>query len=120
MTVTAGPPQKDSSRRERPGGGSRALVPGRSALDHHLAHSIDERPDKPTAYNRIVSTRDGHSEKWRHTRQLKECEEVCLYGVKMDEMGIKKAAQAIGADPRIAPFLVTESCSASQTFRCPP
>ncbi len=72
-------------------------------------HSIDERPDKPTAYNRIVSTRDGHSEKWRHTRQLKECEEVCLYGVKMDEMGIKKAAQAIRADPRIAPFLVTES-----------
>lgn len=48
-------------------------------------HSVDERPDKPTAYNRLVSTRDGHSEKIQHTRRYKECEEVCAYDAVVSE-----------------------------------
>lgn len=48
-------------------------------------HSVDERPDKPTAYNRLVSTRDGHSEKIQHTRRYKECEEVCVYDAVVPE-----------------------------------
>ncbi len=48
-------------------------------------HSVDERPDKPTAYNRLVSSIDGHSEKVRHTRRYKECEEVCAYDAVVPE-----------------------------------
>lgn len=48
-------------------------------------HSVDERPDRPTAYNRLVSTRDGHSEKVQHTRRYNECEEVCVYDALIPE-----------------------------------
>ena len=44
-------------------------------------HSASEYPDRPTAYNRVVSTRDGHSEMWRHKRNYRECEEVCVDNV---------------------------------------
>ena len=29
-------------------------------------HSVDERPNQNWAYNRLVSTHDGHSERWIH------------------------------------------------------
>jgi endonuclease YncB( thermonuclease family) len=48
-------------------------------------HSVEERPEYPTAYNRVVSSIDGHSEKWRHTKRYKECDEVCLYDAEVPE-----------------------------------
>jgi len=40
-------------------------------------HSIDERPGDKPAYNRLVSSVDGHSHKWPHREEYKECQKVC-------------------------------------------
>ncbi len=39
-------------------------------------HSIDEGFEGEN-YNRLISTEDGHSEKWLHKNVYKECDEVC-------------------------------------------
>lgn len=39
-------------------------------------HSINEGVDEP--YNRLISTMDGHSEKWSHREGYGTCENVCL------------------------------------------
>lgn len=58
-------------------------------------HSVDERPDKPTAYNRLVSTADGHSEKIQHTRRYEECEEVCVYDAVVSEDSAQASIEAL-------------------------
>jgi hypothetical protein len=40
-------------------------------------HSISEDSRRSTTYNRLVSTQDGHSEKWIHSDRYAECEKVC-------------------------------------------
>lgn len=40
-------------------------------------HSHDERPGDHDSYNRLVSSADGHSEKWTHTDTYSECQRVC-------------------------------------------
>jgi endonuclease YncB( thermonuclease family) len=52
-------------------------------------HSLDERPDYKTTYNRVVSSRDGHSEKWIHSDVYPECTTVCLDEVDVDLAGLE-------------------------------
>lgn len=40
-------------------------------------HSIDEGESK-TAYNRLISTVDGHTEKWSHRESYGICQSVCV------------------------------------------
>ena len=40
-------------------------------------HSMTEDSRRKTTYNRLVSTKDGHSEKWIHSDSYKECQKVC-------------------------------------------
>lgn len=47
------------------------------------SHSIGEYSNREYAYNRVVSTKDGHSEKVRHKKRYKECEWVCLNRVTL-------------------------------------
>ena len=68
-------------------------------------HSVDERPDKPKAYNRLVSTVDGHSEKWVHTRRYKECEEVCVHSVSMTDEAHDAAVRALMSHEKVASHL---------------
>ncbi len=41
-------------------------------------HSVEEDVEGRGTYNRLVSTADGHSIKWKHTNKYKECENVCV------------------------------------------
>lgn len=41
-------------------------------------HSADEGAESP--YNRLISTTDGHTEKWTHNDSYGTCENVCLDG----------------------------------------
>ncbi len=41
-------------------------------------HSYAERNGQFKPYNRLISSRDGHSEKWYHENTYAECEDVCL------------------------------------------
>ncbi|MBR57207.1 MAG: nuclease [Myxococcales bacterium] len=40
-------------------------------------HSIEERPGQSQTYNRLVSSQDGHSKKWKHSNRYSECQKVC-------------------------------------------
>ncbi len=52
-------------------------------------------------YNRLVSTRDGHSAKWQHDKSYGECEWVCREENKVSESQVKEAVEELIVDPEI-------------------
>lgn len=66
-------------------------------------HSFSEPYAKEmgSAYNRLVSVADGHSQKWLHKRVYGECESVCRMAV-VDMAPIVAAAQALKAEASVA------------------
>jgi hypothetical protein len=69
-------------------------------------HSNDEDPERTRpSYNRLVSTRDGHSEKWEHQDVYGECEWVCYQEVVADEQKARDFARLLRQDPEVAPML---------------
>jgi len=67
-------------------------------------HSIAEDTDGRNAYNRIVSTTDGHSNKWIHDENYDECQNVCDDGGEAKSR-LDKATAALKADPAVGPML---------------
>ena len=47
-------------------------------------HSTSERSGDRATYNRLVSSVDGHSLKWKHNEEYKECQDVCWKPTKED------------------------------------
>lgn len=70
-------------------------------------HSLDEYTNRETAYNRRVSTRDGHSEPWIHTDVYEECQTVCATEVVADEARVRAFARSLRADPTVGPVLAS-------------
>ena len=59
-------------------------------------HSFDEpRAKKGKNYNRVVSTRDGHSAKWLHDEIYPECSEVCRTAHEVEQSLISSAAKKL-------------------------
>lgn len=56
-------------------------------------------------YNRLVSSVDGHSKKWRHNKKYEECENVCYVPAKLDPAKVTAAAEALKADPKLSKAL---------------
>ncbi len=48
-------------------------------------------------YNRLVSTADGHSEKWIHTDEYRECDKVCWKSKRLTDAALPKVKEAIVA-----------------------
>jgi endonuclease YncB( thermonuclease family) len=48
-------------------------------------------------YNRLVSTIDGHSEKWIHTDDYQECQRVCRVSKRLASAAMPKVAAALRA-----------------------
>ncbi len=68
-------------------------------------HSFDEpyAKEKGTAYNRLVSVVDGHSQKWLHRQVYKECDVVCRMEV-LEPAAILAAAKLLqSAAAEVAP-----------------
>lgn len=64
-------------------------------------HSIEEDTEGHGTYNRMVSTEDGHSAKWRHDETYAECQKVCDDGGE-DGPRIAGAIAALKAEPTLA------------------
>ena len=47
-------------------------------------HSTEEQSSDRATYNRLVSSVDGHSLKWKHTDKYEECQDVCWKPSKTD------------------------------------
>lgn len=61
-------------------------------------HSVEEDIDGTGTYNRLVSTKDGHSVKWRHTNRYTECETVCHMVYEVDETKLDEFIAALEQD----------------------
>jgi micrococcal nuclease len=65
-------------------------------------HSRDEDLGREWHYNRLVSTRDGHSESQRHRETYGECEWVCNDEIRVDLPRVTAAARRLREDPTLA------------------
>ena len=65
-------------------------------------HSTAEDPSRSRTYNRLVSTRDGHSEKWLHQRNYEECEWVCAERVTITPEVRQATINALRAAPELS------------------
>jgi endonuclease YncB( thermonuclease family) len=68
-------------------------------------HSFDEDRDRPWHYNRLISTRDGHSESMQHRETYSECQWVCNTEIVADEHQAREAARALRADAVTGPLV---------------
>ncbi len=61
-------------------------------------HSTSEGGGKDgKTYNRLVSTTDGHSEKWIHTIDYPECDKVCWKSKRLTDAALPKVKAAVVA-----------------------
>lgn len=67
-------------------------------------HSIAEDSEGRNAYNRLVSTVDGHSLKWIHDEEYPECATVCDDGGE-SKSRIERAVNALKGDPTAGPMV---------------
>ena len=58
-------------------------------------HSVDERSNRAYAYNRLVSSVDGHSEKWMHQNKYTECQTVCEQDIQISESNLATLRNAL-------------------------
>lgn len=70
-------------------------------------HSRAEDPTRDRQYNRLVSTRDGHSERWEHTDPYPECSTQCSTIIEADAERVRAYARELRADPNLAEVLAS-------------
>jgi endonuclease YncB( thermonuclease family) len=68
-------------------------------------HSFDEDRDRPWHYNRLISTRDGHSESMQHRDTYGECQWVCNQETVIDPQAAHDVARALRADTTTGPLV---------------
>lgn len=68
-------------------------------------HSADEDRSREVHYNRLVSTRDAHTESMQHHDTYDECSWVCNDETRVDMAPITAAARRLREDAQIAPHL---------------
>lgn len=78
-------------------------------------HSDEEDVENRGTYNRLVSTADGHSVKWKHDVHYAECDRVCQYEYSVTPEAVDAALVAARADAKIGPFLAGLSDSDART-----
>jgi endonuclease YncB( thermonuclease family) len=78
-------------------------------------HSDEEDVENKGTYNRLVSTADGHSVKWKHDAHYAECDRVCQYEYSVAPELVDAALVAARADPKIAELLAGLSDADART-----
>ncbi|MCA9697257.1 MAG: hypothetical protein KC431_07015 [Myxococcales bacterium] len=78
-------------------------------------HSKEEDVDGKGTYNRLVSSADGHSVKWRHSDRYRECDDVCQYEYSVDGAVIDQLLTAAKADAALSPYLTGLSDADART-----
>jgi len=106
MTVTDAPGEPRLVRAQRLAQQERRGMWAHGIPDYVLTstHSNDEGYEGKT-YNRLVSARDGHSKKWYHLDNYKECDNVCSKTVRYDDEKLRASLATLRADPSLASFI---------------
>ena len=67
-------------------------------------HSAEEDVSGKGTYNRLVSTEDGHSVKWKHETKYPECTNVCQKVYTVDDAKVKEVAEELRAGTELYVF----------------
>lgn len=65
-------------------------------------HSAEEDTEGHGTYNRLVSTDDAHSVKWKHDDKYPECTRVCQMVYPVDATKVDEVTAALKAAPEVA------------------
>lgn len=68
-------------------------------------HSVEEDVSGKGTYNRLVSSDDGHSVKWKHETRYAECFKVCHKTWTYDDAKLATVAEDLKADATTAPLV---------------
>lgn len=68
-------------------------------------HSADEDRSREVHYNRLVSSRDAHTESMEHHDTYDQCSWVCNDEIRVDMSAVEGGARRLREDPEIAPQL---------------
>lgn len=86
-----------------------AIAAGRGIWSHGVPdyvltsiHSAEEDTDGTGTYNRLVSTEDGHSLKWKHQNRYSECAKVCHMVYDVDAATVDALTSALRAETAVA------------------
>ena len=61
-------------------------------------HSVEEDVDGHGTYNRLVSSEDAHSVKWKHQNRYSECDKVCHNSYTFDEGIVDQMVEELQGD----------------------
>ena len=62
-------------------------------------HSAEEDTSGRGTYNRLVSTLDGHSLKWKHEERYRECDDVCFMTYEISDAQIAEIVGRLKTNP---------------------
>jgi len=62
-------------------------------------HSASEDPTRDSHYNRMVSSRDGHTERWEHHDTYPECSWQCATEIVADAEQVEDVARSLRENP---------------------
>jgi endonuclease YncB( thermonuclease family) len=68
-------------------------------------HSVEEDVDGHGTYNRLVSSEDAHSVKWKHTTRHSECDKVCHSVYDVDVDAVASVTEALKADGTVKDWI---------------
>jgi hypothetical protein len=68
-------------------------------------HSVEEDVDGHGTYNRLVSSEDAHSVKWKHTTRHSECDKVCHSVYEVDVDAVASVTEALKADGTVKDWI---------------
>jgi micrococcal nuclease len=68
-------------------------------------HSEEEDVEGHGTYNRLVSSVDGHSIKWKHEARYSECDKVCAMVYPVDALVLDGLVESAKLDPKLGPLL---------------
>ena len=79
MSVTAEPAHPDAVAAQQDAIKNQRGIWAHGVPEYVLTsiHSVDEQTGDRATYNRLVSSIDGHSLKWKHNDKYEECQDVC-------------------------------------------
>ena len=68
-------------------------------------HSAEEDVDGHGTYNRLISSEDAHSVKWKHTNRYSECDKVCHSVFEVDDAAVDAVTQALKSDGTVKDWI---------------
>ncbi len=91
----------------------KAAIAGRQGIWAHgvpdfvltSLHSDEEDVENHGTYNRLVSSLDGHSVKWKHDKTYAECDKVCAMVYPVDATLLDGLVEPAKLDPKLGPLL---------------